>query len=99
MSGSSRPTSILEKVPGHLRVTFVITGDRGEVAVGKDLDALADGARPEGAADPQPGGGPAHPDGATDWVFGTIAPTVELSRGGHRVVGYPALVDEGSTVG
>jgi ATP-dependent helicase HrpA len=32
-------------------------------------------------------------------VFGTIASTVELNRAGHKVVGYPALVDEGGSVG
>ena len=56
------PTEIdLEKVPDHLRVTFVITGDRGEVAVGKDLTALAERARAQGAADAHPSGGGAHP--------------------------------------
>ena len=94
------PTDIdLEKVPGHLRVTFVITGDRGEVAVGKDLAALADELAPKVQQTLTRAAAQHTRTGATDWVFGTIAPTVELSRGGHRVVGYPALVDEGGTVG
>ncbi|WP_375426402.1 ATP-dependent RNA helicase HrpA [uncultured Friedmanniella sp.] len=37
--------------------------------------------------------------GFTAWDFGELAEQVQLSRGGHDVVGYPALVDEGSTVG
>jgi ATP-dependent helicase HrpA len=94
------PTEIdLDKVPGHLRVTFVITGDRGEVAVGKDLSVLAEELAPKVQQTLTRAAAQHTRTGATDWVFGTIPPTVELSRGGHRVVGYPALVDEGSTVG
>jgi ATP-dependent helicase HrpA len=37
--------------------------------------------------------------GATTWDFGELPEQVQLSRSGHAVVGYPALVDEGSTVG
>ncbi len=37
--------------------------------------------------------------GRTRWDFGPLPEQVEVSRGGHRVVGYPALVDEGGTVG
>jgi ATP-dependent helicase HrpA len=37
--------------------------------------------------------------GATAWEFGDLPDQVQLSRGGHAVVGYPALVDEGATVG
>ncbi len=94
------PTEIdLEKVPGHLRVTFVITGDRGEVAVGKDLAALTEQLAPKVQQTLTRAAAEHTRAGATDWVFATIAPTVELTRGGHRVVGYPALVDEGTTVG
>ncbi len=37
--------------------------------------------------------------GGVNWDFGQLAEQVQLSRGGHDVVGYPALVDEGGTVG
>ena len=37
--------------------------------------------------------------GATRWEFGTIAELVTLPGNGHPVVGYPALVDEGASVG
>ena len=37
--------------------------------------------------------------GQTTWTFGTIEPSFTQTRAGHEVRGYPALVDEGSTVG
>ena len=37
--------------------------------------------------------------GQTEWTFGTIEPSFTQTRAGHEVHGYPALVDEGSTVG
>ncbi|MDQ6937179.1 MAG: DUF3418 domain-containing protein, partial [Actinomycetota bacterium] len=36
--------------------------------------------------------------GLTDWDFGRLPDTVEHVRAGRRVVGYPALVDEGAAV-
>ena len=89
----------LGKVASHLRITYVITDDRGEVAVGKDLAALAEQLAPKVQQTLTRAAARHTQRGATDWVFGTIAPTVELTRTGHRVVGYPALVDEGTTVG
>jgi len=87
-------------VPDHLRVTFVISDGSGqELAVGKDLSSL----RAEL-------GGRVHRllndaateltrSGAVTWEFGEIAEQVTLQRDGYQVVGYPALVDEGSSVG
>lgn len=37
--------------------------------------------------------------GATAWTFGTVPQEVSRIVGGHRVTGYPALVDEGKSVG
>jgi ATP-dependent helicase HrpA len=35
----------------------------------------------------------------TTWEFGTLPRTVEVQRGAHSVTAFPALVDEGETVG
>ena len=35
----------------------------------------------------------------TTWDVGTLPRTVEVRRGDHLVTAYPALVDEGETVG
>ncbi|WP_323958786.1 ATP-dependent RNA helicase HrpA [Arthrobacter sp. JZ12] len=37
--------------------------------------------------------------GATDWNFGAVPRQVSRIVGGHRVTGYPALVDERNSVG
>ena len=92
----------LEKVPAHLRPTFRVLDAQGlEVGAGKDLDALKEPLRPSfdramrEVAD-QSG---VSASGQTEWTFGTIEPSFIQTRAGHEVHGYPALVDEGSTVG
>ena len=90
------------KVPDHLRPTFRILDDSGqEVGVGKDLEALKQPLRPSfdramrqvalesGMA----------ASGQTEWTFGTLEPSNTWTRAGHEVRGFPALVDEGATVG
>jgi ATP-dependent helicase HrpA len=89
----------LTRVPGHLRVTFVITGDGDELAVGKDLSELVERLAPRVQQTLTQAAAEHTHSGATDWVFGTIAASVELSRAGHKVIGYPALSDEGNSVG
>ena len=37
--------------------------------------------------------------GETTWAFGTLDESATLTRAGHRVTVFPALVDEGATVG
>ncbi|MHA7219956.1 ATP-dependent RNA helicase HrpA [Arthrobacter sp. MDT1-48-3] len=37
--------------------------------------------------------------GETTWAFGTIEREVSRTIGGHRVTGFPAVVDEGTSVG
>jgi ATP-dependent helicase HrpA len=37
--------------------------------------------------------------GETGWAFGAIEESATLTRAGHRVTVFPALVDEGATVG
>ena len=90
------------KVPAHLRPTFRIVDEEGrEQSRGKDLDALKAPLRPaiaravhEVAADS------GHTvTGQTSWTFGAIEASFTQTRAGHEVRGFPALVDEGSTVG
>jgi ATP-dependent helicase HrpA len=90
------------KVPDHLRPTFRVLDETGvPVAEGKDLEALKAPLRPafeEAVASAAADSGVAR-SGQTDWTFGTIEPTFRQVRAGHEVVGYPGLVDEGTTVG
>ncbi len=90
------------KVPDHLRPTYRVVDDSGtEQARGKDLEALKEPLRPQFAAamaEVAEDSGLAR-TGETSWVFGTIEETTTLTRAGHRVTVFPALVDEGATVG
>jgi len=85
-----------EKVPEHLRMTFVVESEAGEVlGTGKDLGAL------QGKLAPQVRAALAVPElersGLREFV--PVPRTVEQVRAGYRVTGYPALVDEGDPVG
>ncbi|MGH3444223.1 MAG: ATP-dependent RNA helicase HrpA, partial [Nocardioidaceae bacterium] len=88
------------KVPAHLRPTFRVVDETGSVVgEGKDLEALRAPLRPafdraltDAAAD-------LTVTGATTWTFGAIEPEFTRTRAGHEVRGFPALADEGATVG
>ena len=86
-------------LPPHVEITFVITDPTGVVAYGKDLDALKIQLSAKMSKTLSAAAAEHTVTGATRWVFGPLAPQVELVRGGQRVVGYPALTDEGTTVG
>ena len=92
----------LAKVPVHLRPTFRVVEEDGSVAAqGKDLDALRQQLRPRLAhavseAAAQTG---LEATGQTGWTFGNLERSFTQARAGHEVRGFPALVDEGATVG
>ena len=97
-----RETWDWQKVPEHLRPTYRVVDDAGaEQARGKDLEALKaplqpafDAALAEVASDVG-----LSATGQTTWTFGTIDESVVQRRAGHEVRGFPALVDEGTSVG
>jgi ATP-dependent helicase HrpA len=90
------------KVPDHLRPTYRVVDDAGsEQARGKDLEALKEPLRPQFAAalaDVASDVG-LSVTGQTAWTFGTLEASITERRAGHEVTAYPALVDEGATVG
>jgi len=90
------------KVPEHLRPTYRVVDDDGrEQARGKDLEALKAPLRPRFAqaiAEVASDSGLAR-TGETTWAFGELPGSHTERRAGHEVQVYPALVDEGSTVG
>ena len=92
-----------EGLPVHLRVTFRITAGAGEaarvLAAGKDLAQLAQELAPQVSRTLNAAAARHTRTGLSTWDFGPVPDQVELTRGGHRVVGYPALVDELRTVG
>jgi ATP-dependent helicase HrpA len=90
------------KVPTHLQPTYRVMTEEGvEAGRGKDLDALKEPLRPtfeQAMADVAADSGVAA-TGQTAWTFGTIDESFVQRRAGHEVRGFPALVDEGATVG
>jgi ATP-dependent helicase HrpA len=92
----------LSKVPDHLRPTFRVLDDTGrEVARGKDLDQVKQPLRPsfDKAMQQVAAESGVSATGQTTWTFGTVEESFVQTRAGHEVRGYPALVDEGETVG
>jgi ATP-dependent helicase HrpA len=132
---ASQPVSAadfeMERVPGHLQVSFRAVDERGR-AVGSDRDLsalqarLADRARASvsrSLSAPSPASGPARAAGLpaprsatasgaasrpastfaehaglTDWTFGDLPEVVDTKVAGGVVRGYPAIVDENTSV-
>ncbi len=93
----------LDKLPPHLRVTFAVeTGDGTVVARGKRLDELQHQlAAPARQAVAAAVAGGLERSGLRDWPedLDELPRVVENSgTTGHTVRGYPAMVDEGSSV-
>ncbi len=88
------------QVPDHLRATFRVLDDQQRpLAIGKDLAALKAQVAPKARASLARAAAELERTGLTTWDFGTLPRTVEVQRGSHVVTAFPALVDEGQTVG
>jgi ATP-dependent helicase HrpA len=89
----------LDRIPDHLRVTFRVEDAGGHVrGEGKDLDALKRQLAPRVRVTIAEAAAGIEQAGLTSWPGDALPRTFEQTRGGHAVKGYPALVDEGSTV-
>ncbi len=86
----------LDKVPPHLRVTFAVADESGRLlAAGKDLEEIRARLRPAVQHVLSSVTADVERTGLTSWQIGTLPR--QVSHG--AVQGYPALVDEGDTVG
>jgi ATP-dependent helicase HrpA len=90
----------LDTLPDHLRMNFRIIDPAGkEVASGRDLLELRRKVGGEAQSTFSAGAeAEFNRDGITRWDFGDLPEKVEVSRHGMRLVGYPALVDAGTSV-
>ncbi|TFV83381.1 ATP-dependent RNA helicase HrpA [Blastococcus sp. CT_GayMR16] len=89
-----------DQVPDHLRATFRVLDDQQRpLAVGKDLAALKAQVAPTARASLARAATDLERTGLTSWEFGTLPSSVDVQRGAHVVTAYPAVVDEGETVG
>jgi ATP-dependent helicase HrpA len=86
-------------LPAHLAVNIrVVDASARELATGRNLTALraklGEAAQMSFAAV----GHPFEKKGITSWDFGDLPETLTVERSGARLVGYPALLDDGSSV-
>lgn len=86
-----------DALPAHLRMTFCVEDDDGTVlASGQSLDALRDELSPRLKSRFQSAAAPLARTGMRDFEIEELPRTVELAG---TMRGFPALVDEGETVG
>ena len=87
-------------LPAHLSMNFEVVDDAGkELAMGRDLAqlraTLGVKARKQFSESAK---NSFERKALTAWDFGELPEQVEFERGGQRLIGYPAIVDEGNTV-
>ena len=88
------------RLPAHLRMHFRVEDSGGRVlARGDDLDALRDELRPRLQAELTAATQSLGRSGLRGWTIGTLPQEVTLPAAGDAVRAYPALVDEGDSVG
>jgi ATP-dependent helicase HrpA len=87
-----------EQLPPHLRMNYLLLDDADRViARGRSLPQLR--TQHAGASQQEYARQSQLTSGARDWAFGDIPEQQTLSHGGRERLGYPALVDEGGSVG
>ena len=86
------------RLPDHLRITFRVTDGERTLGAGKDLGALQRALAPEVRRVVAASAG-LERSGLRAWTIGDLPRTVEHTVDGHRVQGFPALVDEGDSAG
>ncbi len=92
----------LEDLPPFLRMNYrVVDDEQGrELAMGRDLAALRAQfgvkARKQFSESAR---NAFERKGITNWDFAELPEQIEFSRGGQQLIGHPAIVDEGSSVG
>jgi ATP-dependent helicase HrpA len=90
----------LDRLPPHLRMTFRVEDpERGVLAEGKDLAELREAVRPRLRSELTAAASRLARSGEREWTMGTLPQSVTLPGTGQAVTAYPALVDEGETVG
>jgi ATP-dependent helicase HrpA len=87
------------ELPPHLRMNFRVVDDAGrELAAGRDLAALKAQLGEAAQLTFSSAGTGIEKSGIRAWDFGALPAQIAFTRGGRPVTGYPALVDEGSSV-
>jgi ATP-dependent helicase HrpA len=89
----------LRDVPAHLRMTFLVEDDQHQpVGEGKDLGALQRKLGGDVSAVVAQATEDIERSGLSTWTVGTLPPVVERRSGKQVIRGFPALVDERTSV-
>ncbi len=90
----------MDRIPAHLLPSFRIVDETGEtLAEGSDLAALRDELGSKARTAVERTGHEIETSGHTAWGFDDLPSTVEITGSGRPITAYPALIDEGETVG
>jgi ATP-dependent helicase HrpA len=85
-------------LPPHLRMNFLLVDDDGKVlARSRSLRELRE--RHAGTAQQEYARQSELATGARSWIFGDLPERQDAAPGTRKQIGFPALVDEGATVG
>ena len=91
-----------DSVPEHLRINIRVVDGAGQpLASGRDLRVLQSqlAATASDVLASPPTDERFRRTGLTHWDFDALLERVQVSRGGIQIAAYPAIVDEGNTVG
>ncbi|MBK8816328.1 MAG: ATP-dependent RNA helicase HrpA [Methylococcaceae bacterium] len=91
----------LQAIPDHLRMSFRVVDENGNILdYGRDLKKLQDKyAVKAGKSFDQIAADELNYTGCIQWAFEDLPTTYSFIQNGQPFVGFPALIDEGSTVG
>ena len=89
------------ELPDHLVMNFCVLSEKGEqLGQGRDLTQLRKKfAGQMQAATQALDSGQLKASGATDWNFGELPHVLEQQQAGVKIQAFPALIDEGKSVG
>jgi ATP-dependent helicase HrpA len=103
LTGEAIPLNVwgLETLPEHLRMNFRVIDEQGQMLdYGRDLKKLQDKyAVKAGKSFDQIAADELNYTGCIQWAFDDLPPTYSFTQNGQTFVGFPAIVDEGDTVG
>ena len=88
-----------DKVPAHLRMSFRVVDDAGlELGSDKNLATLQQSMRPAAGRAVASAASALERAGITEWDFEEVPRLFRQTRAGHDVRGFPALVDQQTSV-
>ncbi len=102
ISGQALPDDalVMDRVPGHLRPIYRVINDDGDLlAQNRDLDTVRAQLTGEVREVLSSSDHELVRTGQKRWTFGDLPRSVQTSAAGLNIDAYPAVVDEGDTVG